>query len=105
MYDGRLITLIELYSIRPITPPSVERFRFENHDAEFNFIERNRSLHSSMYGVRLTDRAATSTPSLMSVADPRHVESARRIDSVNPMPTAAPLGRMGPFGSLGHHVL
>lgn len=53
--DGRLITLVELYSIRPINPPPVERFRFENHDAEVNFVnETDRYIQS--YGVELTER-------------------------------------------------
>ncbi len=52
---GPLITLIELYSIRPIDPPPpVARFRFENQDAEVNFInETDRYL--DLYGVQLTD--------------------------------------------------
>ena len=31
----RLITLVELYSIRPITKPSTERFRFDNVNVDF----------------------------------------------------------------------
>lgn len=31
----RLITLVELYSIRPITQPSAERFRFDNVNVDF----------------------------------------------------------------------
>lgn len=51
----RLITLIEIYSLRAITPPPVERFRFENQEANVNFvIETERYLQS--YGVSLTDR-------------------------------------------------
>jgi hypothetical protein len=34
----KLISLLEFYSIRPVTPPPVERFRFENQDAEINFV-------------------------------------------------------------------
>ena len=49
----RLITLIELYSLRQIEPPPSERFRFENQDAEVNFInETDRYVES--YGVNLT---------------------------------------------------
>ncbi|QDT03020.1 hypothetical protein K227x_13990 [Rubripirellula lacrimiformis] len=52
---GRLITLIELYSLRPIQPPPMEQFRFENQDAEVNFVnETDRYLQ--LYGVQLTDR-------------------------------------------------
>jgi hypothetical protein len=49
----RLITLIELYSIRSISPPPAERFRFENHDAEVIINETDRYIQ--LYGVRLTD--------------------------------------------------
>jgi hypothetical protein len=49
----RLITLIELYSLRQITPPPPERFRFDNQDAEVNFVnETDRYVES--YGVNLT---------------------------------------------------
>jgi hypothetical protein len=48
-----LITLIELYSLRQITPPPPERFRFDNQDAEVNFVnETDRYVES--YGVNLT---------------------------------------------------
>lgn len=53
--NGRLITLIELYAIQPISPPPAERFRFENHDDEVNFInETDRYIQA--FGVRLTER-------------------------------------------------
>ncbi len=55
MDEGRLITLVELYSIQPVNPPPAERFRFENQDAEVNFInETDRYIQS--YGVQLTER-------------------------------------------------
>lgn len=51
----RLITLIEIYSLRVITPPPSERFRFENQEADVNFVnETDRYIES--YGVNLTDR-------------------------------------------------
>ncbi|MGI9473032.1 MAG: hypothetical protein ACR2NZ_15940 [Rubripirellula sp.] len=53
--NGRLITLIELYSIRPISPPPAERFRFENQDAEVNFTNET-DRYIEMYGVHLTER-------------------------------------------------
>ena len=53
--EGRLITLIELYSIRPISPPPAERFRFENQDAEVNFTNET-DRYIRLYGVRLTER-------------------------------------------------
>lgn len=53
--EGRLITLIELYSIQPISPPPLDRFRFENRDAEVNFVnETDRYLQ--FFGVHLTER-------------------------------------------------
>jgi len=49
----RMITLIELYSLRQISPPPPERFRFDNQDAEINFVnETDRYVES--YGVNLT---------------------------------------------------
>ena len=46
----RLITLIEMYSLRQIEPPPAERFRFDNQDAEVNFVnETDRYVES--YGV------------------------------------------------------
>ncbi|MGB7344369.1 MAG: hypothetical protein WBD20_09165 [Pirellulaceae bacterium] len=52
--EGRLISLLELYSIRPIDAPPVERFRFETQDYSVNIInETDRYLR--LYGVRLTD--------------------------------------------------
>ncbi len=52
---GRLITLIELYSIQPIMPPKPERFRFENQDAEVNFVNET-DRYIELYGVHLTER-------------------------------------------------
>ena len=53
--SGRLITLIELYSIRPISPPPAERFRFENRDAEVNFINET-DRYIERHGIHLTER-------------------------------------------------
>ncbi|HBV64960.1 MAG TPA: hypothetical protein DEF45_18280 [Rhodopirellula sp.] len=53
----RLITLVELYSIRPITTPSPERFRFENVNVDFtNETERYIQLHDA----QLTQSPTTS---------------------------------------------
>ena len=53
----RLITLVELYSIRPITTPSPERFRFDNVNVDFtNETERYIQLHDA----QLTQRPTTS---------------------------------------------
>lgn len=52
---GRLITLVELYSIRPIAPPPIEKFRFDNQNAEVNFVnETDRYL--KQYGIEVTQR-------------------------------------------------
>jgi len=52
--QSRLITLIEMYSLRPMTAPPIQRFRFENQDSEVNFVnETDRYL--DRYGVRITD--------------------------------------------------
>ena len=48
--EGRLITLIELYSIGAITPPPTERFRFDNQDAEVNFVNETER-YIELYGV------------------------------------------------------
>ncbi len=50
---GRLLTLIELYSIQPIAPPPIERFRFENLDAEVNFTNETER-YIKRYGVQIT---------------------------------------------------
>ena len=50
----RLITLIELYSIRPITEPSAERFRFENVNVDFtNETDRYLKIHRAQLTQRL----------------------------------------------------
>ena len=51
--EGRLITLIELYSIRAIRAPPVERFRFDNQDAEVNFVNETER-YIERFGVELT---------------------------------------------------
>ncbi len=52
----RLITLVELYSIRPITTPSPERFRFDNVNVDFtNETERYIQLHGTQLTQRPTD--------------------------------------------------
>ncbi len=53
--SGRLITLIELYSIQAIIAPPVERFRFENQEAEVNFINET-DRYIQMHGIQLTER-------------------------------------------------
>ena len=52
---GRLITLIELYSVQPITPPPAERFRFENQEAEVNFVNET-DRYIELFGIHLTER-------------------------------------------------
>ena len=52
--EGRLISLIEIYSIRPIQAPPIERFRFETHDPSINFAnETDRYLRR--YNIRLSE--------------------------------------------------
>lgn len=53
----RLITLVELYSIRPITTPSPARFRFDNVNVDFtNETERYIKLHQTQLTQRPTPR-------------------------------------------------
>lgn len=53
----RLITLIELYSIRPISEPSAERFRFENVNVDFtNETDRYIKIHSAQLTQSLQDQ-------------------------------------------------
>lgn len=49
------ISVIELYSIRPISPPPIGRFRFENQDMEVNFTN-DTSRYLSRYGIHITER-------------------------------------------------
>ena len=52
--DGRLVSLMELYSMRPIQAPPVERFRFDQQEAPVNFVnETDRYLRR--FGIRMTD--------------------------------------------------
>lgn len=50
-----LISVIELYSIRPISSPPIGRFRFENQDMEVNFTN-DTSRYLSRYGIHITER-------------------------------------------------
>ncbi len=34
----QMISLLEFYSIRPVAPPPIQRFRFENQDTEIDFV-------------------------------------------------------------------
>lgn len=55
MLNCPLISLIELYSLRPISPPPIGRFRFENQDLDVDFFnETDRYL--SRYGIAITER-------------------------------------------------
>ncbi|MEM1228316.1 MAG: hypothetical protein AAGJ40_21710 [Planctomycetota bacterium] len=52
---GQLISLMEMYAVRPILPPPIARFRFDHQDAEVNFVnETDRYL--DRYQIRLTER-------------------------------------------------
>ena len=52
----RLISLVELYSIRQIAPPPIERFRFENRDAEVNFTNETDG-YLKRFGVNVAELA------------------------------------------------
>lgn len=50
----RLVSLLELHSLRQIEPPDATEFRYENRDAEIEFVnETDRYLIK--YGIRLTE--------------------------------------------------
>ncbi|MEM9364603.1 MAG: hypothetical protein AAGD07_01320 [Planctomycetota bacterium] len=51
--ERQLISLLELHQVRPIDPPPVERFRFENQNIDF-VNETDRYLNR--YGIELTNR-------------------------------------------------
>lgn len=52
---GRLITLIELYSLRLIEAPPPEQFRFGNKNAEVDIVNET-DRYIQQYGVELTER-------------------------------------------------
>lgn len=49
----KLISLLEFYSIRPVTPPPVERFRFENQDDEVDFVNET-SRYEDRFNIRVS---------------------------------------------------
>ncbi|MEM0925654.1 MAG: hypothetical protein AAGJ83_06425, partial [Planctomycetota bacterium] len=51
----RMVSLLEFYSIKPIVPPPVERFRFENQDAEIEFTNETQR-YESRFGIRVSAR-------------------------------------------------
>lgn len=53
--NSRLISLIELYSIRQIAPPPIQRFRFDNQDMEVNFSNQT-DRYLTKYGIHITER-------------------------------------------------
>ncbi len=53
--SGTVISLIELYSIRPISAPPIGRFRFDNQDMEVNFTN-DTDRYLARYGIHLTER-------------------------------------------------
>ena len=52
---NRMVSLIELYSIRPISSPPIGRFRFENQDMEVNYTN-DTDRYLSRYGIQITER-------------------------------------------------
>lgn len=53
--NSRLVSLIELYSIRRIAPPPIQRFRFDNQDMEVNFSNQT-DRYLTKYGIHITER-------------------------------------------------
>jgi len=51
--QGQLISLIEFYSVRPISPPPIQRFRFENQDASVTFVNET-SRYERRFDIRVT---------------------------------------------------
>lgn len=49
----RLISLLEFYSIQPISPPPVEKFRFENQDTEVDFVNET-SRYEDRFNIRVS---------------------------------------------------
>ncbi|MEL6111014.1 MAG: hypothetical protein AAFU85_33825, partial [Planctomycetota bacterium] len=50
---GGLISLLELYSIQPISPPPIQRFRFENQDASVTF-ENETHRYEERFDIRVS---------------------------------------------------
>ena len=51
---NQLISLIELYAIRRIAPPPIERFRFENRDTDVNFVNET-PLYMKRFGIEVAE--------------------------------------------------
>jgi hypothetical protein len=49
----RMISLLEFYSIRPVSPPPIERFRFENQDAAIDFVNET-DRYENRFGIRVS---------------------------------------------------
>ena len=52
--EGRLVSLMELYSMRSITAPPVERFRFDQQEAPVNFVNET-DRYMKRFGISITD--------------------------------------------------
>ena len=52
--EGRLVSLMELYSMRAVTAPPVERFRFDQNEAPVNFVNET-DRYMKRFGIRVTD--------------------------------------------------
>jgi hypothetical protein len=54
----RMISLLEFYSVRPVAPPPIQRFRFENQDTEVDFVNET-SRYEERFDIRVSakDRA------------------------------------------------
>ncbi|MCO8125055.1 hypothetical protein NHH03_25185 [Stieleria sp. TO1_6] len=49
----QMISLLEFYSIRPVAPPPIQRFRFENQDTEVDFVNET-SRYEDRFDIRVT---------------------------------------------------
>lgn len=49
----QMISLLEFYSIRPVAPPPIQRFRFENEDTEIDFVNET-SRYEDRFNIRVS---------------------------------------------------
>lgn len=49
----QIISLLEFYSIRPVAPPPIQRFRFENQDTEIDFMNET-SRYEERFDIRVS---------------------------------------------------
>ncbi|WP_182866837.1 hypothetical protein [Stieleria mannarensis] len=49
----QMISLLEFYSIRPVAPPPIQRFRFENQDTEIDFVNET-GRYENRFNIRVS---------------------------------------------------